>query len=200
MLWILALATSLLAAASGDGAALPPARSGASGAAVARPVRSGARGTRPAAPVVRPATVEEILAAVRASGSPAVLVNVWATWCVPCREEFPDLVRLQRTYRDRGLELVFVSADFDDRIAEVRRFLSRQGVGDSSYLKTGDDMHFINALDPRWTGALPASFIFDGAGHLRYFHEGKATYAGLEEQVLKLLSPVKQEPRKEDKS
>ena len=46
-----------------------------------------------------------------------------------------------------------------------------------SYLKTGDDMEFIDRLEPRWTGALPATFIYDGGGSLRDFWEGKASYA-----------------------
>jgi thiol-disulfide isomerase/thioredoxin len=58
------------------------------------------------------ASAADVLAAVRAPGARAVLVNIWATWCVPCREEMPDLLRLRRTYADRGLRLILVSGDF----------------------------------------------------------------------------------------
>ena len=57
-------------------------------------------------PEIQPATAEQIQHAVRAGGARVVLLNVWATWCAPCREEFPDLMRLRREYRERGLRLV----------------------------------------------------------------------------------------------
>lgn len=138
-------------------------------------------------PSVKPATAEEILNAVKEPGSKAVLVNVWATWCAPCREEFPDLMRVYQDYRERGLKLVLVSADFDDQLPEARRFLARNGVNFGSYLKVGDDMQFINTLSPKWTGALPATFIYDGEGRLRYFREGRATLETLQQQVLQVL-------------
>ena len=65
------------------------------------------------------AELPAILAAVKAPGAQAVLVNVWATWCEPCREEMPDLVRFYRDHRAEGLRLVLISADDDDQRAEV---------------------------------------------------------------------------------
>jgi thiol-disulfide isomerase/thioredoxin len=126
-------------------------------------------------PALRPGTVEQVLGAVREPGARAVLVNVWATWCVPCREEFPDLVRAGRDYRDRGLRLIFVSTDFPADTTNARRFLAAHGVDFPTWIEQGQDMHFIDAMDSRWTGALPATFLYDGAGRLVWFHEGKVT-------------------------
>jgi thiol-disulfide isomerase/thioredoxin len=125
---------------------------------------------------------------VRRPGARAVLVNVWATWCGPCREEFPDLLRLERELRDRGLRVVLVSADFDDQLPAVRRFLASHDVDFPSYIKTGDDMEFINRLEPRWSGALPATLIYDGAGTPRRFWEGMATYDTLRSRVLEVMA------------
>lgn len=144
---------------------------------------------------IRSATAEQVLEAVRRPGATVVLLNVWATWCGPCREEFPDLVDLHRTHRDRGLRLILVSADFDDQLPQARRFLASQGVDIPSYLKVGDDMHFINTLSPRWTGALPATFLYDGDGRLRYFREGKTTRQALEQQILAVLSDTLNLPK-----
>ena len=141
-------------------------------------------------PQVHPVDGPALLAVVRGSKAKAVLVNVWATWCVPCRQEFPDLMQLQRNYRDRGLDVVLVSADFDDQMAEVRKFLASHLVDFRTYIKTGDDMKFIDALTPQWTGALPATFVYDGDGKLRAFHEGKETYATFEKDVLAILKPA----------
>jgi len=134
------------------------------------------------------ASADRIRNVVRRPGATAVVVNVWATWCTPCRQEFPDLMRLDREYRARGLRLVLVSSDFEDQAHEARRFLARQGVDFASYLKTGNDMEFINGLDPRWTGALPATFVYDGHGTLRNFHEGRTTFAALERQVVAAMN------------
>jgi thiol-disulfide isomerase/thioredoxin len=132
---------------------------------------------------VRPASVEQLLTAVRQPGARVVLLNVWATWCVPCREEFPDLLRLGREYRARGLRLVLVSADFDSELPAVKGFLNAQGVDFLTYLKQGDDMPFIDGLDARWTGALPATLLYDGAGKRLWFHEGKTSYDTLKTRI-----------------
>jgi thiol-disulfide isomerase/thioredoxin len=143
-----------------------------------------------ALPELRPVTVSELRAAISAPGASAVVVNVWATWCLPCRKEFPDLLRAAGEHRDRGVRLVLVSADFDDNTEAARHFLARQGVGFPSYLKTGADMEFIDALSPKWSGALPATFIFDGAGALRDFWEGEATYDTFATRIRAVIGSV----------
>ena len=142
---------------------------------------------RAAGPSVIPATSKNILLAVREPGAKVVLVNMWATWCGPCREEFPDIVRLAKNYRDRGLRVVFVSWDVDDAV--TRRFLAQQGVDFPSYIKADSerDPAFIDAIEPRWTGAFPATMIYDGTGKTRDFWEGKASYAQIEQRVLEVL-------------
>ena len=102
---------------------------------------------------------------------------MWASWCIPCREEFPALIGVARAHAGRGLRLVLVSADFDDQLAAVHRFLSAQGVGDTSYLQSGDTQAFINGMDRRWSGALPATFVYDRAGRMTAFWEGAADEA-----------------------
>lgn len=139
------------------------------------------------APAPTPATADTVLAAVRRPGATVTLVNVWATWCVPCREEFPDLLRLRRTFGPRGFRLVLVNADFGDARDEARRFLGDQGVDFASLHKEQDDDAFIRALGGGWSGALPASFVFDGSGKLVDSWEEKATYAELEKKIQPFL-------------
>jgi len=142
----------------------------------------GEAGPVPAEPVLVSVGPTEVAELVRNGGGP-VLVNVWATWCVPCREEFPDLLRLRRAHRAAGLRVILVSADFDRQRAQALQFLASQGVDFVSYLKSGDDAQFIDALSPQWSGALPATFVFDGSGRLAQWWEGKASYERLEEAV-----------------
>ena len=148
-----------------------------------------ARAKTGGAPPLEGATSGRIREAVHRPGASATLVNVWATWCAPCREEFPDLLRVHREYRDRGLRLVLVSADVPDQSEQARRFLESQGVDFPTYLKKEKDMEFIDGLDPRWSGALPATFVYDSSGRLRSFHEGRTTAAAFESLVVAAMDP-----------
>lgn len=191
------LAGTLGACARQESAETNAPTSGAAASAASDSLAAGAGGTEPE---VKPTDAPGLLAAVREGAAPVTLVNVWATWCGPCREEFPDLVKLERDYRDRGLRVLFVSADFDDQLGEAKQFLARHGVSATSYIKTGDDMQFIDALDKRWSGALPATFIYDRAGKLRAFREGKADYRYFEHEVLGVLASQSETKTKEEPS
>jgi len=154
----------------------------------------------PAAPAptvkVEIAEVPAILAAVKAPGAAAVLVNVWASWCEPCREEMPDLIRFYREHRAQGLRLVLISADDDDQRAEVARILGALGFDGPAFIKEGNDMAFIDALDSHWKGALPATFLFDGRGNRTRSWLGAVTYEDLRARVSGLLrKPQRNQPR-----
>jgi len=143
----------------------------------------------PAAAPARVAVAElpAILEAVKAPGAQAVLVNVWATWCEPCREEMPDLVRFYRDHRAQGLRLVLISADDDDARDEVARLLGALRFDGPAFIKHGNDMTFIDALDPHWKGALPATFLFDAHGTKKKSWLGSVTYDELRSRVSGLL-------------
>lgn len=118
-----------------------------------------------------------------------VVVNFWATWCEPCRVEFPDLIRLHRRYADRGLTLLSISLDSPNlRDTLVKDFLAEQKPSFPVFLKTaGDDDAFINAIDTAWSGALPATFIYDRAGERRHSLFGGQTLRSLEARIQPLL-------------
>ncbi len=122
-------------------------------------------------------------------GARGVLLNVWATWCEPCREEMPDLLRFARDPAARGVHLLLVSADPSSEKQAVAQYLASLGATFPSYLKTGDDMAFINALDPKWDGTIPASFLFDVTGQRMHRWRGKVTYAELMART-RALEPV----------
>lgn len=117
-----------------------------------------------------------------------LLVNFWATWCEPCREEFPAIVRLHQTYRARGLSVVTISMDEPESVAAIEDFLKSQGALFGSYRHNFDDFSaLIDTLNPRWGGGIPASFLYDRQGRLVSSWQGATKYAEFESAVVPLL-------------
>jgi thiol-disulfide isomerase/thioredoxin len=119
-----------------------------------------------------------------------LLVNFWATWCDPCREEFPDLVRIDADYRARGLEFITISLDDTSQInTNVPQFLKEMKASMPAYLlNTLDPDEAIAAVDRTWHGALPATFLFDARGQVVFKHMGRIKAAELRAAIEKVLS------------
>jgi thiol-disulfide isomerase/thioredoxin len=117
-----------------------------------------------------------------------VLVNFWATWCAPCRAEMPQLVKLSESLREKGLVFVTVSADEPEQEQDAGRFLEKVRVPGPSYIKRAkDDDRFISAIDPKWSGALPATFLYDRQGRKARSFFGEVSMKELDAAVRKLL-------------
>lgn len=101
------------------------------------------------------------------------LINVWATWCVPCVQEFSDLVYLNHLYRDRGLQLVTISSDDAKSRDKALAFLQKKQASGLNYIYSGDSKYkMIEAIDPKWQGALPYTIIIEPGGKVIYAKEG----------------------------
>ncbi|HWS88425.1 MAG TPA: TlpA disulfide reductase family protein [Pyrinomonadaceae bacterium] len=140
---------------------------------------------QPAAPSkvtqIDEAALKSLLGAGAGRARP-LLVNFWATWCVPCREEFPDLLKIREQYKSDRLDFVLVSLDDPSEIDKaVPEFLAEQRANHlTSYLlKAADDNVAINLVDPTWSGELPATFVYDRAGKIVFNHKGRIKPAEL---------------------
>jgi thiol-disulfide isomerase/thioredoxin len=111
-----------------------------------------------------------------------VLVNFWATWCEPCREEMPSLQRLQQKLGGKGLRVLAVNVG--EGAARIRQFLERTPVS-LSILRDADS----DVMKAWRVRMLPASFLVDRRGKLRYQIVGEADYDDPVQQapVLELL-------------
>ena len=126
-----------------------------------------------------------------------LLVNFWATWCDPCREEFPDLVRIDKQYRPQGLDFTAVSLDDLAEInTSVPQFLREMHVTVPTYLlSVSDPEQAMNKVDPQWSGALPATFLYDAQGNIVYKRLGRIKVPELTAAIEKLLGEKKAERR-----
>src|ERR1700674_1786704 len=100
-----------------------------------------------------------------------LLVTFWATWCGPCRDEYPMLNELAKQYAPLGLRVVGVRLDEDGDLILMRLFMARyKPVFLNVRKKKGGEAEFVEAVLPGWKGAIPASFFYarDGRqiGHL----------------------------------
>jgi len=104
-----------------------------------------------------------------------LLVNFWATWCDPCREEFPDLVKIDSDYRGKGLNFVAISLDdVTDIRTVVPQFLKEmKATMPVVLLNVADPEPAIKAVDPNWDGQLPATFLYGPEGKPVFRHFGR---------------------------
>ena len=126
--------------------------------------------------------------AVAANHGTPTMVHFWATWCDACVKEFPHFVKLAKT---PGIKVVLVSVDLKQTLDKhVRPFLDEQHVEFPSLLLDVDSPERVmHAIDAKWKGAIPATFLYDREGKLvqRFFGDkGDA----LEKALSALMNPA----------
>lgn len=104
-----------------------------------------------------------------------LLVNFWATWCQPCLEEFPDLVRVTDQYDSSKLDFVTVSLDeVSDIKTKVPGFLKRVKAKMPAYLlNVAEPEEAIRYVSETWSGELPATFLIDRQGQIVFKQMGR---------------------------
>ena len=144
------------------------------------------KGKRIAPP--QPVNHQQVLEMVQKNAGNVTLVNIWASWCDPCREEMPGLVKLRNKYKDKGLQLILVSADeYDQADSLVPPVLKKLGVNFQTYVEhDSSDDAFISGLDSSWNGTLPTTFIYDKQGKLSQTLTGGKKYETFEKAVEEL--------------
>jgi thiol-disulfide isomerase/thioredoxin len=132
----------------------------------------------PSGITVKTIDIEGIRQLIRERKGKSLLLNVWATWCKPCVDEFPDLVKIRRSFADSLVDVIAVSVDYPDEIeSKILPFLASQNAVFPLYVSTvKKEEELMDALDPSWTGGIPATFVYDQQGRRRAFLFGQKNF------------------------
>jgi peroxiredoxin len=138
------------------------------------------------------------------------LINVWATWCAPCVDEFPGLVSISRRLANRDFELITISLNDVTEEAKVKGFLERQhaavpnrvqrslkaeGRRTNNYLFNGADSDaLMQALDPEASGPVPFTLVIAPGGKVIYRRAGQVDVAELQEKLIDTLGAYYTQP------
>ncbi|WP_395095038.1 TlpA family protein disulfide reductase [Armatimonas sp.] len=122
-----------------------------------------------------------------------VVINFWATWCPPCRAEFPELVATQKKYAAKGVDLLTVTLDDLDDKAKAAEFLSQQGATTGAFInkKGGEpDLGYFKWLDGKVPDSLgiPRTYILDRKGRISSRLIGGQSASEFEDAVKKALA------------
>lgn len=132
-------------------------------------------------------TPENLAALIAGNEGKVVVVNFWATWCPPCLREFPDIIDVYNRYRDDGLEVLAVSMNYPEEMADIEEFLQNFDPPFPVLLAATVDETFYEAVLDSWYGEMPMTLIFDTAGNRVHIHKRPVTYPELATEVLALL-------------
>jgi thiol-disulfide isomerase/thioredoxin len=114
---------------------------------------------------------EALLDRVKRSRAKGVVVNAWASWCGSCKGDIPTLLGLRKTF-GADIDVFLVSVDEEASMPLAAEMLRGFGAPGPNFIVDQPLDAFKPAMNPRWPGMLPATFLFDTTGKLRYFWGG----------------------------
>lgn len=136
-------------------------------AACAAPERQGPPRVGEPTPAYQAVTLEGDTVSLASLRGDVVLLNLWATWCTPCREETPYLQEIFEEHRDRGFQIVGASMDTRNQADAVRMFVEEYDVTYTILHDSG-----MRGMDIYQALGLPATFLIDREGTLRWLRFG----------------------------
>ncbi len=118
-----------------------------------------------------------------------LLINFWATWCDPCREEFPDLVKIDADYRGK-IDFITISLDdLEDINGTVPKFLAGMKAEMPAYLlNTDNEEAAIGSVSKDWQGGLPFTLLLNEKGEIVYSRQGKVIIEALRTEIENLMT------------
>jgi thiol-disulfide isomerase/thioredoxin len=133
-----------------------------------------------------PIVVDSVQQSLESYRGKVVILDIWATWCGPCRVEIPDFIKLQNQYRSQGLEVVGVSIDpfTQTGAAAVAPFIKSNGINYSIWMVNSQAA--LGSFQPA-QGSIPTTFIIDKSGRVVKTHVGAKPFSVFENDIKALL-------------
>jgi thiol-disulfide isomerase/thioredoxin len=119
-----------------------------------------------------------------------LIVNFWATFCVPCNKEIPYFQSTVARYKEQGVELILVSLDLPDYFpGKIGNFAKKQGyTAKILWLNETNADYFCPRVDPHWSGGIPSSLFVDNKTHYRRFFDRQLTEPQVDVEIKKMIS------------
>ena len=142
------------------------------------------------AQVIKAIKVTDLEKTIKESKTP-LIVNFWATFCVPCIQEIPYFQELARQYQSKDVSLLFVSLDLKKAYpAEVNEMAKRLKLAfPVVWLNETNADYFCPKIDTSWTGGMPSSLFVNNATGYHKFYEEQLSREKLEKEIQAMLMP-----------
>ena len=136
---------------------------------------------------VKKVKVMDLEKTIKESSGP-MIINFWATFCIPCIEEIPHFEKLAKKYEKQGLKLLLVSLDMEDDYSKVGPFAKkRKFTSPIVWLDETNADYFIPKIDSAWSGAIPATLFINNTTGYRKFVEEQVKEDELEKEIMAIL-------------
>ena len=142
------------------------------------------------APVdLRPITADELRALRQNSTGKLLLVDFWATWCGPCRQEMHEFETMYRMYGQRAFDLVTVSINYPDERPGVLKVLASEHATSTNYILDSTDIYSqLAAFDPTWGAAVPYTLLILPGGQIAFGRQGTIDPLALKRLIIANLA------------
>jgi thiol-disulfide isomerase/thioredoxin len=141
---------------------------------------------------IRSVKVTELEKMIKESKTP-LIVNFWATFCVPCLQEIPHFQELTRKYKPQGVSILFVSLDLQKAYPDsIIKTAGKHNISEPIvWLNETNADYFCPKIDSSWTGGMPSSLFVNNATGFHKFFEEPLSKEQLEKEILAMLGEGK---------
>jgi len=137
---------------------------------------------------IRSVKITDVEKIIAESKTP-LIINMWATWCIPCVQELPYFQKEIKKYKKDSLQLLLVSLDFKEAFPEgITRFMTKRKItAPVVWLDETNADYFCPKIDTKWSGAIPATLFINNKTGYRNFVEAQISHEELKKEIIAIL-------------